>query len=314
MKTNNIISNQKDIKNMIYTIRGVKVILDEDLSKLYDVKTKRLNEQVKRNFERFPADFMFQLNQNEINNLRSQNATSRFEINLKFQNGTSNYKHGGTRYLPYAFSEHGIAMLSSVLKSKKAIEVNIQIIRAFISMRNFISNNADIFMRLHNIEKKHIGYDKKFEKVFDAIKNKEIKQGIFFNGQVFDAYKFISDLIRTANKSIILIDNFIDDTVLILFSKRKKDTSVKIYTKNITDQLRLDLKKFNSQYEKIEINEFNDSHDRFLIIDDSEIYHIGASLKDLGKKWFAFSKFDKNAFKIIDKLNDKNQFLSGLML
>ena len=278
---------ENSIKDKIHTIRGLKVMLDRDLADLYEVKSIRLREQVKRNIGRFPSDFMFQITEHEVKFMVSQNAIP------------SKQHLGG--YLPYVFTEQGVAALSGVLKSKKAVEINVQIIRAFVSMRKFISTNAQIFHRLDNIERKHIDYDKKFEKVFDAIENKEVKQGIFFNGQIFDAYKFISDLIRGAKKSIILIDNYVDDSVLTLFSKREKDVSVVIYTKEISKQLQLDLSKYNSQYPKITIKEFKHSHDRFMIIDD-DVYHIGASLKDLGKKWFAFSKFDKEAFKLLEKL------------
>jgi len=177
-------------------------------------------------------------------------------------------------------------------------------------MRKFISNNVKIFMRLDSIDKKNIKYDKKFEKIFDAIDDDKIKQGIFFEGQVFDAYKFVLSIIKSANKSIILIDNYIDENVLILFSERNKNVQVKILTKNISEKLNLDIKKFNSQYEQIEVMTFNKSHDRFLIIDNKEVYHIGASLKDLGKKWFAFSKFDKQAVLMIDEIN-KNKNLNN---
>ena len=288
-----VISSQEDIRNKIYTIRGVPVIFDNDLADLYEVETRRLNEQVKRNNDRFPSDFLFQLTKEEVENLISQNATSRLEW-------------GGRRKLPYVFTELGVASLSGVLKSKRAIEVNIQIMRAFVSMRKFLSKNAELFVRLDSVERKQLEFqiktDEKFEKVFDAIENKEVKQGIFFNGQIFDAYKFVSDLVRSAKKSIILIDNYIDDSVLTLFSKREKDVNVVIYTKEISKQLRLDLKKYNSQYSPITINEFKNSHDRFMIIDDNEVYHFGASLKDLGKKWFAFSKFKKEAVKLLERL------------
>ncbi|MBU4351968.1 MAG: ORF6N domain-containing protein, partial [Nanoarchaeota archaeon] len=262
------------IKNKIYTIRGLQVMLDRDLAELYGVTTGSLNQAVKRNIERFPKDFMFQLTKEEFENLISQNVISSW---------------GGTRTLPSVFTEQGVAALSGVLKSKKAVQVNIQIIRAFVAMRQLIAKNQGLFIRLDNIERKQIQYDENFEKIFQAIDQKQIKpkQGIFFNGQIFDAYSFISDLIRTAKQSIILIDNYIDDSVLTLFSKRKEKIKVTIYTKEITKQLQLDLDKFNSQYQEIEIKEFKDSHDRFMIIDNKETYHIGASLKDLGKKWFA---------------------------
>ncbi len=278
------------IKNKIYTIRGLQVMLDNDLAELYGVKTKVLNQAVKRNIDRFPDDFIFQLTENERNELVT-NCDHLQKLKYSSQ-------------LPYAFTEQGVATLSGVLKSKKAIEVNIQIMRAFVSMRKFISNNVQLFQRLDKTEQKLLEHDDKFEQVFNAIESKNIKpqKGIFFDGQIFDSYSFISNLIRNAKKSIILIDNYIDDTVLTLFTKTNKNVNVTIYTKYISTQLKLDLKKYNSQYEPISIKEFTNSHDRFMIIDNKEVYHIGASLKDLGKKWFAFSKFDKEAFKLLEKL------------
>ena len=282
------------IKNKIYTIRGLQVMLDSDLAELYEVPTKALNQAVRRNIERFPKDFMFQLTENEKNELVT-NCDRLDPLKHSSQN-------------PYVFTEQGVATLSGVLKNKKAVQINIQIMRAFVAMRRFISKNVELFMRLDNVERKQLKYqittDNRFNKIFNALENKHLKpkQGIFFNGQIFDAYSFISDLIRSANNSIILIDNYIDDSILTLFAKRKANIKVIIYTKIITNQLKLDLDKFNSQYQKIEIKEFKDSHDRFMIIDNKEVYHIGDSLKDLGKKWFAFSKFDKQALKLLDKL------------
>src|SRR3989344_8792169 len=276
--------NNDDIKSKIHNIRRVQVMIDSDLAGLYEVETFNLNKAVKRNIERFPNDFMFQLTKAEYDS-------------LIFQIGISKIKgRGGRRSFPYAFTEQGVATLSGVLKSKKAIEINIQIMRAFVTMRKFLLNNAQVFQRIETVEKRQIEYkaetDEKFNKIFDAIESKDIKpeKGIFFDGQIFDAYKFFSDLIKTANKSIVLIDNYVDESVLILFTKRKKDVKVTIFTKEISEQLSLDLRKYNSQYPPIEIKEFKQSHDRFMIIDNKEVYHFGASLKDLGKKWFAFSK------------------------
>jgi len=288
-----VILNGENIKNKIYTIRGLQVMLDRDLAELYGVKAIRLREQVKRNPKRFPIDFMFQLTETEIELMVSQNAIP-------------SKKHlGGS--LPFAFTEQGVANLSSVLTNDKAIEVNVQIMRAFVTMRKLISSNAQLFQRLDQTEHKLLEHDSKFEQVFNLIEEKTIKpsKGIFFEGQIFDAYKFVSDLIRTAKMSIVLVDNYVDDSVLTLFSKRNKNVTVKIFTKELSKQLRLDLKKYNSQYPKIQIEEFKKSHDRFLIIDSKEVYHFGASLKDLGKKWFAFSKFDKEAIKIIEKLGQE---------
>ncbi|MBN2368584.1 ORF6N domain-containing protein [Candidatus Woesearchaeota archaeon] len=282
--------NRIDVRNRIYSIRGLQVMLDKDLADLYEIKAIRLREQVKRNSKRFPPDFMFRLNEAEAKLMVSQNAIP------------STMHLGG--HLPYAFTEQGVASLSGVLTSDKAIEVNIQIMRAFVAMRRFISSNAQIFQRLDIIEKKQIESDKKFDHIFDVIQSKDIKpeKGIFFDGQIFDAYKFVADIIRTADSSIILIDNYIDDAVLTLFTKRRAHVKVIILTKAITKQLSLDMKKHNSQYPPVEVKEFKESHDRFLIIDNREVYHLGASLKDLGKKWFAFSKFDKEAVNLINRL------------
>ena len=291
---NNLLELSADIiKNRIYTIRNMQVMLDKDLAELYEVKAIRLREQVKRNNKRFPSDFMFQLTDSEVEFLVSQNAIP-------------SKKHLGG-YLPYAFTEQGVANISSIITNNRAIEVNVQIMRAFVTMRRFITTNAEVFHRLERVEKKQVEHDNKFDEIFDAIQSKDIKpeKGIFFDGQIFDSYKFVSDIIRTADKSIILIDNYIDDSILTLFSKRNKNVFVKIFTKDVSKQLLLDLTKYNLQYPLIEIKEFKKSHDRFLIIDNNEVYHIGASLKDLGKKWFAFSKFNKEAFELLDRLGLK---------
>ncbi len=310
MEQNSTIIQKDNIKNKIYTIRGIQVMLDSDLADLYQVNVKRLNEQVRRNFERFPEKFMFKLTPSEERILKSQFATSSYELDLRSQIATS--KWGGKRKGSLAFTEQGVAMLSGILRSKTAIEISIKIINSFVSMRKFIKNNANLFHRIDKIETNQIEYqldsNKKFERLFTALENNQLskKQGIFFNGQVFDAYKFISELIRSAKKEIVIIDNYIDESVLTHLSKRNKDVKVKIYTKNITSELKLDLNKFNTQYSTnkntIKLHKFSDSHDRFLIIDKSEIYHIGASLKDLGKKWFAFSKLDGKNVNILERL------------
>ncbi|MBI3584829.1 MAG: ORF6N domain-containing protein [Nitrospinae bacterium] len=280
----------EEIHNRIYTVRGVQVMLDKDLAAFYDVKPIRLREQVKRNIKRFPPDFMFQLTEDEVEFMVSQNAIP----SKKYLGGS----------LPYVFTEQGVATISAVLTSDRAIEVNIQIMRAFVAMRRFMLSNAQVFQRLDTLELKQIETDHKIDKVLSAIESKDIqpKQGIFFDGQVFDAYQFVSDIIRTARKSIMLIDNYVDDTVLTLFSKRKKGVSLTILTKTISKQLELDVKKYNQQFHATEVREFGNSHDRFLIIDDITVYHFGASLKDLGKKWFAFSKMDIGAVQILARL------------
>ena len=277
------------IESLIRFIREKQVILDTDLAMLYGVETKRLKEQVKRNIDRFPDDFMFELTREELNSLRSQIATS---------NG-----RGGTRYLPYAFTEGGIAMLSSVLKSGIAVEVNIRIMRAFVAMRQFLATNAQVFQRLANIEYHQIETDKRIDEVFKRLDaNVQPQQGIFYDGQVFDAYQFVSDLVRKAKSSIALIDNYVDDTVLTLLDKRADNVTATIYTQHISQQFQLDINRHNTQYPAINVEHFNRAHDRFLLIDD-EVYHIGASIKDLGKKWFAFTLMqDITTTELINKI------------
>lgn len=279
------------IQNKIYSIRGVQVMLDTDLAGLYSVETKALNQAVKRNIERFPEAFRFQLTEPEFSNLRSQIVTSSW---------------GGNRYLPYVFTEQGVSMLSAVLRSETAVKMSIRIINAFVEMRRFILNNAQLFQRLEGLEMKQIETDKRIDQILDALQSgtAKPKQGIFYDGQIFDAYLFVSDLIKSAKQSLVLIDNYVDESVLTLFSKRNADVEATIYTQNISKQLLLDVEKHNRQYPQIQLLEFKQSHDRFLIIDDWETYHFGASLKDLGKKWFAFSKFEKEALEMLVKLNN----------
>ena len=269
------LASDRPIERMIYTIRDVQVILDEDIACLYGVETKRLNEQVKRNIERFRSDFMFKLTSEEFSILKSQNATSSW---------------GGRRKLPLVFTELGVAMLSSVLTSKEAIEVNVQIMRAFTSMRRFLVSNAQVFQRLENLEYKLIATDKKVALLYDKIEEGKLepRQGIFFDGQIYDAYEFICGLIKSAQTRIVLIDNYIDETVLTMLDKREHSVTATIYTNKISPQLQLDITKHNTQYPTINVKEFKRSHDRFLIL-DNQVYLIGASIKDLGKKWFAVS-------------------------
>ena len=286
-----------DIQPLIRIIRGQHVMLDRDLAVLYRVENRVLNQAVKRNSERFPEDFMFQLTKAEDDNLKSQFVISSW---------------GGRRKLPYAFTEQGIAMLSSVLKSQTAVDVNIRIMRAFVSMRRFIATNSQLFQRLETIEyhqlemKKHQEItDKRIDEVFKKLDaNIPPVQGIFYDGQVFDAYRFVSDLMRKAKQSVVLIDNYVDDTVLTLLDKREDGVTATIYTQRISNQFQLDVDRHNTQYPHIEIKQFNKAHDRFLLIDD-EVYHIGASIKDLGKKWFGFTLMrDITATELISKIHE----------
>lgn len=280
------------IRNLIYSINGKQVMLDSDLASLYQVETKNLNKAVKRNIERFPASFCFQLTSAEFENLR-------------FQFGTSNLNYGGRRYLPYVFTEQGVAMASAILRSDIAVRVSVEIMEAFVEMRRIIISNASLFHRLDQIELKQSEADQKFEEIFKALESDKIHsdKGIFYDGQIFDAYAFVCDLVRSAKSSIILLDNYADDTVLTLLGKRRDNVTAAIYTKNISTQLRLDAQRYNAQYPNIKIEIFPKAHDRFMIIDSTELYHIGASLKDLGKKWFAFSRMDIEVGRMLQNLN-----------
>ena len=261
------------VENKIVVLRDTQVILDRDLAVLYNVETSQLNRQVKRNIERFPEDFMFQLTKEEAEA-------------LKCQNGISKGK-GGDRYLPYAFTEQGVSMLSGLLRSDTAIKANILIMRAFVAMRRYLAANAQILYRLDCLDRKQLENEQNFEKVFAKFEeNEPVRQGIFFDGQTYDAYIFVADCIRKAKSRIVLIDNYVDDTVLTMLDKRSTSVSATIFTKQISKSLQLDIEKHNVQYASIEVKVFKNSHDRFLIIDEN-IYHFGASIKDLGKKWFA---------------------------
>jgi len=294
----------RTISNKIHTIRGLQVVLDNDLAELYGVETKNLNRAVNRNIERFPLSFRFQLTEEEYENIRVHFATLSSKDSLRFQFGTIENGRGKHRkYLPYVFTEQGVSMLFAVLRSDMAIKVSIQIIEAFVNMRKVISNNAFIFQRLDLLEQKQFRTDEKIDSVLSALEDKTQKtsEGIFFDGQIYDAYAFVNDLLKSAKSEVVLIDNYIDDTIFTLFSKYQ-NLKFKIYTQNISKCLKLDYQKYCSQYNNIELKEFKNAHDRFLIIDTTNIYHIGASLKDLGKKWFAFSKFEMEALELLVKL------------
>ena len=316
------------IENLIHIIRGQQTMLDSDLAKLYGVETRALNQAVKRNIERFPADFMFQLTKEEAENLRSQIATSSSRSqnvilnvdseNLKLQKEISNSrsqiaalkKGHNIKYLPYAFTENGVAMLSSVLRSKTAIEVNIRIMRAFTAMRSFMMSNAVIFQRLETVEHNYLlvnrylsEHDRKFEEILSRLDEKEAEpiEGFFYEGQIFDAYTLISDLVRKAHTRVMLIDNYVDDRVLKTLDKRKDGVSATVFTNPRNSQINLDIKKHNAQYPEINLRHCSNVHDRFLIIDD-KVYFIGGSIKDLGKKIVAFSQMHQSPDDILSKI------------
>ena len=277
----------EEIKDLIYTIRGKQVMIDNDVARLYHYETKRINETVKRNIERFPIEFCFQLSNNEYESLKSQFATSN--------------TRGGKQKLPYAFTEKGIIMLSGLLKNEIAIEVSIRIVEAFVEMRKFLMHNGQIFERLTNVEYKLLEHDKKFDKVFNQLQQEEnIKQRIFFDGQIYDAYSLIIDIIRKANRKILIIDNYIDDSILKMLTKKKNNVEVVILTSNKSNIQNIDIQKFNKEYPKLKLAKTNKFHDRFIVLDNKEMYHLGASIKDLGKKCFGINKIEDK--EIIEKI------------
>ena len=298
------ILEENSIRSKIHVIRGQQVMLDRDLAIIYGVETKRLNEQVKRNIERFPEQFCFQLTRAELENLKSQNSVkSQFATSPDITNSMFAGQEGGTRKLPFVFTEQGVAMLSAVLKSETAIKASIQIISVFVKMRHFLTANAQLFQRLDFIEKHQIESDvhqketdKKVDELFSPMDKYNVKetQGIFFQGQIFDAYAKFESFLSAATKEIILIDNYVDLSILQRLAKKKKGVNVTIYTDPKTKLTAQDVQTFNVQYPTLTVNHTTKTHDRFLIIDKTTIYHIGASLKDLGKKCFGFSILDSS--------------------
>lgn len=288
---NLVIIGNSDIQNMIYTFRGKQVMIDRDLASLYQVQTKRLNEQVKRNSGRFPAEFCFKLSDKEKDELVAN--CDRFKT----------LKHSSSN--PYAFTEQGIAMLSAVLKSDIAVEVSIKIMNSFVEMRKFLLSNKEMFARLDRVELKQLETDQKLEEVFNYIAtNTEVKQNIFFDGQIYDAFSFIVGLVQKAKKEIILIDNYVDVHTLNILCKKDKGVDIIVATAGKGSLSTKDIMKFNAQYPKLLVKTTTDFHDRFLIIDKTEVYHIGASIKDAGKKSFGITKIeDKDLIKnLINKV------------
>ena len=288
-----ILMDETNITNLIYTIRGKQVMLDSDLAGLYQVETRVFNQAVKRNSNRFPEQFRFQLTEEEYKNLRSQFVTS-----------SEDNTHGGRRYMPYAFTEQGIAMLSAVLKSDIAVGISIRIMNSFVEMRKFLISNQQLFSRLDRVELKQLETDKKLEEVFSYIaSNTEVKQKIFFDGQIYDAFSFIIDLIGKAQSKLILIDNYVDVNTLNMICKKNTGVDVLIATSGKGSLSTKDINKFNVQYPKLSVKTTTDFHERFLIIDDEEGYFIGASIKDAGKKSFAITKIEDG--KMVQNLINK---------
>ena len=304
--------DNSQITSKIVVLRDVQVLLDRDIADLYGVEIKALNQAVKRNAERFPEQFMFQLSSDEHQHVK-KSLWSQF---VTIEN-TEDLRGRHTKYLPYAFTEQGVAMLSAVLRSKRAIKVSIEIMNAFVQMRHYFHRNMAIENRLDVVENrinlKLIEHDSKFKKIddnFSKIFNnldsapRKAKEGIFFKGQIFDAYAFFQDIIKSAKREIILIDGYVDLSVLERFSVKQKNVSVKIYTHPKAELQQLDVEQFNKQYPTATMDYTTKMHDRFLIIDNKELYLIGASLKDLGKQCFAFDKMDDPKTFIPIILND----------
>ena len=310
MEENVLIINDENIKNLIYMVRGKQVMLDRDLAKLYHCKngTKTINQAVKRNIERFPERFMFQMSEDEYENLWSQIGTTLDNENQKYRRKEN---------LPYVFTEQGVAMLSTVIRTNIAVAMSIKIMDAFVEMRKFLINNQFVIERINNIELKQIEYknetnkilkehEKKFEimfKEFEKNSSKEFNQKIFFDGQIWDSYNLIVNIIKRAQNQILIIDNYIDDSILEMLSKKKKGVEAVILTSNNSNILKLDVQKFNKEYPTLKIARTDKFHDRFIVIDNKELYHCGASLKDLGKKCFGINRIEDVDY--IEKLNDK---------
>lgn len=280
----------KDIKNLIYTIRGMQVMLDSDVANLFKYTTKNINKSVKNNAEKFPEYYCFQLTTKEYNFL----ITRRYNIT---KIGRSNNR----KYLPNVFTEYGITMLAALLKSEVAVNISIKIVNIFMQMRKNFSENNQVFERLTSLEYKLLEQEKKINNILGELKFEEnIKQKIFFKGQIYDAYSIIIDIIKSANKKILIIDNYIDDNVLKMLSKKKKDVEVTILTSIKSNIEKLDIKKFNKEYPILKLEKTNKFHDRFIIVDNKEMYHLGASIKDLGKKCFGINKIED--VKIVEKI------------
>ncbi len=299
------LSSAEDIESKIMIFRGQQVMVDRDLAMLYGVTTKALNQAVKRNAERFPEDFMFKLTVEEFS--RSQTVTL-------------NQKRGqNVKYPPYVFTEQGVAMLSSVLRSPLAIQVNIQIMRAFTSYKKMALIQPQYLHRFEVLEKNQLEIaiqqkemSLRIDEVFQRMDSEMVipRQGIFFDGQVFDAHRFVSELVRTAKQRVVLFDNYVDDTTLAVLDKRQEGVAAVIYTRKVTPALRADLRKHDEQYAPIEVREFSHAHDRFLCIDDI-VYHLGASLKDLGRKWFAFSRMEVTTERLLEAVGAGERGVAG---
>ena len=287
---------EPEIKSLIYTVRGQQAMLDSDLARLYGVETKVLNQAAKRNQDRFPEDFRFQLTDDEYDNLRSQIVTSSDDLH--------EFASGGRRYMPIFYTEMGVAMLSAVLRSKVAVETSVHIMRAFVEMRRFMANNAAMFEHIRALEQQQtedrihqLEYqkttDERFERVFDYMETHDApRQKLFFEGQVYDAFELLVGLVQRAAREIVLIDNYVDTATLNILSKKAEGVEVAIHTHPHTRLTQADIEAFNLQYPWLTVRHTKAFHDRYLILDGAEGYFIGASLKDAGKKSFAVTRIE----------------------
>ena len=293
-----IISND-DIKSKIYTIRGMQVMLDSDLAEIYGYETKTLNQQVKNNIDKFPSDLMFSITLEELDEiLKSKNLTSSLN------------RHGGRRKEPQVFTEQGVYMLMTVLKGELATKQSLALVRVFREMCHFIADNAGVFQRLERVETKLLSHDEKIDKLFKRFEaSTPGNAAIFFMGTFYDAKSFIGDLVAKANESLVLIDDYVSKVTLDILRGRKDGVSITIYTtskpRNKDRLSENEIKDFNNQYGNFEVKSDDTFHDRFLIIDNKELYSIGASLKDAGNKTFAINKMDNPILvkALLDHLN-----------
>ncbi len=296
-ETSIALSSDVQIRDMIYTVRGQQVMLDSDLAELYELETGALNRAAKRNEDRFPEDFRFRLTDDEYENLRCQIGISSDDLR--------EFASGGRRYMPYVYTEQGVAMLSGVLRSKVAVDTSVRIMRAFVEMRHFIADNAHMFEQIrsidHRLDSLEHSTDKRFERVFDYMETHEApSQKVFFEGQVYDAFELLVSLVLRAKREILLIDGYVDTGTLNILAKKAPDVSVTVWTRPRTSLTERDVATFNAQYPTLEVRRTTSFHDRFLILDGTEGYLVGASLKDAGKKSFAIAKLEDSA--IVDSI------------
>lgn len=286
------LSDDMQIRDMIYTVRGQQVMLDSDLAELYEVETGALNRAAKRNENRFPEDFRFRLTDDEYENLRCQFGISSDDLR--------EFASGGRRYMPYVYTEQGVAMLSGVLRSKVAVDTSVRIMRAFVEMRHFIADNAHMFEQIrsidHRLDSLERSTNERFERVFDYMEtHKTPSQKVFFEGQVYDAFELLISLVQRAKREIVLIDGYVDTGTLNILSKKELGVAVTVWTHPKTSLTKRDVATFNAQYPTLVVKHTASFHDRFLILDGVEGYLIGASLKDAGKKSFAIAKLEDSS-------------------